>query len=143
VILIDANLLLYAYHPRAEFHQRSRRWFESVLTGASPVRFAWMTLLAFLRISTSPRIFEHPLRMDEAAQIVTTWLAQPVADILEPGERYWSILTELMRDAQVSGALVTDAALAALAVEHGFTLCTTDRDFARFQGLRTLNPLTD
>jgi toxin-antitoxin system PIN domain toxin len=141
VILIDANLLLYAYHPRAEHHERSKEWLESVLAGKSPVRFAWMTLLAFLRIGTSPRIFEHPLGMEEAASIVTSWLAQPVVDTLEPGERYWSILAELLRDAQVSAALVTDAALAALAIEHGFTLCTTDRDFARFRGLSTLNPL--
>jgi predicted nucleic acid-binding protein len=81
--------------------------------------------------------------MDEAAAIVTSWLGQPVADTLEPGERYWSILADLLRDAQVSGALVTDAALAALAIEHGLTLCTTDRDFARFPGLDTLNPLAE
>jgi hypothetical protein len=83
------------------------------------VRFAWMTVLAFLRIGTSPRIFEEPLSMDEAASIVTSWLAQPAVEILEPGERYWSILVGLLRDAQVSGALVSDAALAALAIEHG------------------------
>lgn len=143
MILIDANLLLYAYHPRADHHQRSKAWLEEVLSGRSAVRFAWMTLLAFLRISTSPRIFEQPLGMDEAGAIVTSWLAQPAVDILEPGERYWSILQDLLRDAQVSGALVSDAALAALAIEHGSTLCTTDRDFARFERLRTSNPLAD
>lgn len=141
MILVDANLLLYAYYPRAEHHARSKAWLESALAGPGPVRFAWMTLLAFLRIGTSPRIFEQPLRMEEAAAIVTSWLAQPAVDTLEPGERYWSILANLLRDAQVSGALVTDAALAALAIEHGLTLCTTDRDFSRFEGLRTVNPL--
>jgi toxin-antitoxin system PIN domain toxin len=143
VILVDANLLLYAYYSRAEQHERSKAWLESVLSGASPVRFAWMTVLAFLRIGTSPRLFEEPLSMDEAASIVTSWLAQPAVEILEPGERYWSILVGLLRDAQVSGALVSDAALAALAIEHGSTLCTTDRDFTRFEGLQTSNPLAD
>lgn len=143
MILVDANLLLYAYYPRAEQHERSKVWLESVLSGASPVRFAWMTVLAFLRIGTSPRIFEKPLSMDEAASIVTSWLAQPAVEILEPGERYWSILVRLLRDAQVSGALVSDAALAALAIEHGSRRCTTDRDFTRFDGLQTSNPLAD
>lgn len=141
MILIDANLLLYAYHPRAEHHRRSREWLESVFVGPDPVRLAWMTLLAFLRISTSPRIFDHPLRMDEAAAFVGSWLAQPFVETIEPGERYWTILKGLLRQAQVSGPLVTDAALAALAIEHGSTLCTTDRDFARFPGLKTRNPL--
>ncbi len=143
MILVDANLLFYAYHPRAQQHERSKRWLESALAGSVAVRFAWMTLLAFLRISTSPRIFEQPLSMDEAAAIVTSWLTQPGVDTLEPGERYWGILADLLRDAQVSGALVSDAALAALAIEHGFTLYTTDRDFSRFHGLSTVNPLAD
>lgn len=143
MILVDANLLLYAYYPRAEQHARCKAWLESVLSGANPVRFAWMTVLAFLRIGTSPRIFDEPLSMSEATSIVTSWLAQPAAEILEPGERYWSILAGLLHDAQVSGALVSDAALAALAIEHGSTLYTTDRDFIRFEGLRTANPLAD
>lgn len=143
MILIDANLMLYAYYPRAEQHERSKAWLEAVLSAASPVRLAWMTVLAFLRISTSPRIFEEPLTMNEAASTVTSWLAQPAVEILEPGERYWSILLDLLSDAQVAGALVPDAALAALAIEHGSTLYTTDRDFARFRGLQTVNPLVD
>jgi toxin-antitoxin system PIN domain toxin len=105
------------------------------------VRFAWLSLWAFLRISTNPRVFERPLTMTEAEAAVAAWLAQPVAGILDPGERHWDILRALARDGQTSGPLVMDAALAAIAIEHGATLCTTDRDFARFDGLKWENPL--
>jgi toxin-antitoxin system PIN domain toxin len=143
VILIDANLLLYAYNPRAAEHDAGRRWLEDVLAGSSLVRFGWVSLWAFLRISTNPSVFEHPLTMAEAEAAVTAWLAQPVAGILDPGERHWEILGALTRDGQTSGPLVMDAALAAIAIEHGATLCTTDRDFARFPGLTWTNPLAD
>lgn len=99
-------------------------------------------MLAFLRISTSPRVFEQPLSMEEAKKIVESWLAAPAVGLLEPGDVYWEILRGLLLSAQVSGPLVMDAALAALALEHGATLCTTDRDFSRFEGLRILNPTT-
>jgi toxin-antitoxin system PIN domain toxin len=141
MILVDANLLLYAYHPRAEQHATSRSWLENVLAGPELVRFAWVTLWAFLRIATNPRVFERPLSTSEATQAVSSWLAQPVAGILEPGERHWEILCRLLREGQASGAMIMDAALAALAVEHGAILNTTDRDFARFPGLRCTNPL--
>jgi len=141
LILVDANLLLYAYHLRSPVHERARAWLESTLSGPTPVRLAWTTILAFLRITTSPRIFERPLSMNEAEAAVSGWLVLPLVAILEPGERYWGILRELLRTEQVSGALVMDAALAALAIEHGATLCTTDRDFSRFRGLRIEDPL--
>lgn len=141
MILIDANLLLYAYHPRAEQHAASRTWLETVLSEPELVRFAWPTLWAFLRIATSPRVFERPLSASEAEGVVSSWLAAPVAGILDPGERHWEILRELMGAGQTTGPLVTDAALAAIALEHGATLCTTDRDFMRFPGLRWTNPL--
>jgi uncharacterized protein len=141
VILIDANLLLYAYHPRAEQHTASRTWLETVLSGPQLVRFAWLTLWAFLRIATSPRVFERPLSAPEAAGVVSSWLAAPTAGVLDPGERHWEILRELVEAGQTTGPLVMDAALAAIAVEHGATLYTTDRDFMRFPGLRWTNPL--
>lgn len=141
MILVDANLLLYAYDPRAADHEGSRRWLEASLSGSSLVRFAWLSLWAFLRISTNPRVFEQPLTMAEAEEAVGAWLAQPVAGILEPGERHWEILRALTEHGQTSGPLVMDAALAAIAIEHGATLCTTDRDFARFAGLSWTNPL--
>lgn len=141
MILIDANLLLYAYHPRAEQHEASRTWLESVLSGSELVRFAWLSLWAFLRISTNPQVFEQPLSVAESVAAVSSWLAQPAAGVLEPGERYWSILTALLTDAQVKGPRVTDAALAALAIEHGATLHSTDRGFSRYPGLKWRDPL--
>jgi len=143
VILIDANLLLYAYHPRAEQHQKSRVWLETVLSGPDLVRFAWLTLWAFFRIATNARVFERPLSTSEAEAAISSWLAQPIAGILEPGERHWGILRDLVRDGQAAGPLVMDAVLAAIALEHGATLCTTDRDFSRFSGLRWTNPLAN
>lgn len=139
--LVDANLLLYAYHPRAEQHESSRAWLEAALSGPELVRFAWVTLWGFLRIATHPRVFERPLSTSEAEAAVSSWLAQPNAGILESGERHWDILRGLMRDGQATGPLVMDAALAAIAIEHGATLCTTDRDFSRFPGLKWTNPL--
>ena len=141
MILIDANLLLYAYRPRAEQHQKSRVWLETVLSGPDLVRFAWLTLWAFLTIATNARVFERPLSTSEAEAAISSWLAQPIAGILEPGERHWGILRDLVRDGQAAGPLVMDAVLAAIALEHGATLCTTDRDFSRFSGLRWTNPL--
>jgi toxin-antitoxin system PIN domain toxin len=141
LILVDANILLYAYRPGAEQHEKAKGWLEAALSGSQLVRFAWLTLWAFLRISTSARVFERPLSAAEAGSAVSAWLAQPIAGILEPGERHWEILRGLMKENQVAGALVTDAALAALAIEHGATLFSTDRDFTRFPGLRLRNPL--
>jgi uncharacterized protein len=142
VILVDANLLLYAYHSRSAQHEASREWLEATLSGGEFVRFAWVTLWAFLRISTHPRVFERPLAIADAQAAIASWLAQPVAGIVEPGERHWEILGKLMREGQAAGPLVMDAALAALAIEHGAKLCTTDRDFSRFPGLNWTNPLS-
>jgi len=141
MILVDANLLLYAYDPNAAEHEASRAWLEASLSGSLLVRFSWLTVWAFLRIITNPRVFERPLTMAEAEHHVSSWLAQPSAGILEPGERHWEILRQLTRDGQASGPLVMDAALAAIAIEHGATLYTTDRGFARFPGLTWTNPI--
>jgi len=141
MILVDANLLLHAYNPRSADHDASRAWLESVLAGPALVRFAWMTIWAFLRIATNPRVFERPLSLAEAEEIVSSWLAQPAAGIVEPSERHWEILRVLARDGQSTGPLIMDAALAAIAIEHGATLHTTDRDFKRFSGLNWINPL--
>jgi toxin-antitoxin system PIN domain toxin len=141
LILIDANLLLYAYHPRAEQHEAAKAWLEAALSGSQLVRIAWLTIWAFLRISTNPRVFELPLSVAEAQAAVSSWLAQPTAGILEPADRYWEILQALLNEGQVAGPMVMDAALAALAIEHGATLHTTDRDFSRFSTLDWMNPL--
>ena len=142
MILIDANLLLYAYDPRATEHERSRQWLEQTLSGSELVRFTSVTLWAFLRIATNPRVFEHPLTVTEALEAVTSWLAQPIAAVVDPGERHWDVLRDVAREGQASGPMVMDAVLAAIAIEPGATLYTTDRDFARFPGLAWKNPLT-
>lgn len=141
MILVDANLLLYAYNKGDAQHDASRLWLEATLSGTPLVRFSWLTLWAFLRLTTNPRVFERPLSAAEAGHHVSSWLAQPSAGILEPGERHWGILQQLLKDGQASGPLIMDAALAAIAIEHGATLCTTDRDFARFEGLSWTNPI--
>ena len=141
MILIDANILLYAYSPRSAHHDASRLWFEGVLRGPGLVRIAWVTTWAFMRITTNARVFEKPLATREAEAIVDSWFERPHVGILEPGERHWETLTKLVRDGQASGPLVMDAVLAAIAIEHGAVLHTTDRDFTRFEGLEWTNPL--
>ena len=141
MILVDANLLLYAYDPASPQHVAARHWFEATVSRQEPVGLAWVTLLAFVRIGTSPRALEHPLSLAEAEAIVSDWLDRPTVTLLNPGERHWPILRGLMIRGQVRGALVMDAHLAALAIEHGAELATTDRDFARFPGLKFFNPL--
>lgn len=138
--LLDANILLYAYDASSAHHTVCREWLERVLNGEELVGLPWQTLLAFVRISTNPRAVRSPLAGDRACSIVTSWLERPQALIVEPGERFWTILQDQMVRAQVSGPLVTDAALAALALEQGATLCSTDRDFRRFDGLMLLDP---
>ena len=142
MILVDANVLLYAYQPRSENHERCRAWVEKAFSGEEPVCLAWVTVLAFLRISTNPRVFEQPLLATEAVSVVSSWLARPSVSVLEAGGQCWEILRLLLVEAQVSGPLVMDAFLAALALENGATLVTTDRDFARFPKLKVYNPAT-
>ncbi len=141
MILVDANLLIYAYDSSSRPHGPAREWLEEVLSGADPVCLAWQTVLAFLRISTHTRIFERPLLVHEAVSIVDSWFQQPAMRLVQPTERHWPILSRLLPDSQARGPLVMDAHLAALAIEHGATMCTSDRDFSRFSGLRVVNPL--
>lgn len=141
MIVPDANLLLYAYHPRAKAHADSHRWLESVLSGHETVGLTWLAIWAFLRIGTNRRVFEEPMSVDEATKAVTSWLDRPQVTIIEPRARHWTILQTLLEEAQCVGPLVTDATLAALVIEHGGTLYTTDRDFSRFPELSWKNPL--
>jgi uncharacterized protein len=141
LILVDANVLLYAYNIGAPQHGRCRAWLEKALAGPAPLAHSWLTILAFLRLSTHVRVFQEPMPMPEALGAVSEWLAMPNAVIVDPGERYWEILSGLIHAGQVRGPLVSDAALAALALEHGAAICTTDRDFRRFDGLRLIDPL--
>ncbi len=143
MILIDANILLYAYDSSSQHHLRARRWLEKILSEPRPVRLAWVTILAFLRISTNRKIFENPFSISEATSIVKKWLEHYTLDLLDPTESHWTILSKLLKDGQVYGPLVMDAHLAALAIEHGAKLYTTDKDFSRFDELQVINPLLD
>jgi len=141
MIAIDANLLLYASDTSSAHHQASRSWLEDTLSGEEAVGIPWAMVLAFLRVGTNPQIRKNAFSLQEAIAIVAGWLERPNVTLLNPGERHWEILRAMMTKGQARGPLVTDAHLAALAIEHGAALATTDRDFARFPGLKFFNPL--
>ncbi|HNQ88317.1 MAG TPA: type II toxin-antitoxin system VapC family toxin [Verrucomicrobiota bacterium] len=143
MILIDANLLLYAVNAAAPQHNAARRWLDGTLSGTEEVGFAWPVILAFLRIATHPGLFPRPLSAKTATAKLDAWLAQPVARVLDPSTEHWSRLAALLRQTQCTGNLIQDAHLAALAIECGATLCSTDADFSRFPALKWLNPLAD
>ena len=139
--LPDVNLLLYAIDEDAPRHLRARKWLEDALSGTEAVAFAWTVLLGFLRISTNPAAFEQPLDAEEALDYLDGWLAQPVAVTIDPTERHAALLRELLTPLGSAGNLTSDAHLAALAIEHGAELCSSDADFSRFEGLRWHDPL--
>lgn len=139
--VIDANLLLYAYNADAPQQKAAASWIAELLESGETIALPWMTVWAFIRICTNPRIWEHPRPVKDAFQIVGQWLAEPGVVVLEPGPRHWELLQSLVVKHKASGPLLTDAALAAIAMEHGALLASTDQDFSRFQGLRWINPL--
>jgi toxin-antitoxin system PIN domain toxin len=142
MILADANLLIYAYNDAAEQHLAARKWLEDSISGDEPFRLSWTTVHTFLRLTTERTLLTKPLGMSEAADIVDEWFQSYNVAILQPGPRYWPIFRNVLLNGQIRGALVMDAHLAALAIEHGATLYTTDKDFSRFDGLRVVNPLS-
>ncbi|KQC14782.1 MAG: twitching motility protein PilT, partial [Methanosaeta sp. SDB] len=119
----------------------ARLWWDEQLSGASPVCLCWTVITAFIRVSTNPRVFQRPLSLEEALSRVQSWLDQPCVRIARPTERHWAVFQKMVREGQAVANLVTDAHLAALAVEHGCELASTDSDFARFPVLRWINPL--
>lgn len=141
MILADANLLLYAYNTDAPEHEQARAWLEASLSSQVHFALSWQTITAFIRISTNIRAFPQPLSTKEAVEIVTEWMERSNVIVLHAGERHWEIFSRLLDEGRMAGALVLDAHLAALAIEHGATLATTDRDFARFANLKTFNPV--
>ena len=140
-MLVDANLLIYARNDGDPRHGAARDWLTSALRGTQRVGLPWASLGAFLRIATLPRIYSRPLTTAEACAEVEAWLAAPASWIPSPGPGYATILGELMTKHRVTANLVPDAMLAALAFEHGLTVCSTDTDFARFREVRWLDPL--
>ena len=141
MILLDANLLLYAAVEDFAQHDAARSWLDDRLSASARVGLPWPSLLAFVRIVSNPRVFEKPATVREAWQRVTDWLECAPSWIPEPSDRHLEILSGFMGGVVTSSKLVPDAHLAALAIEHGLTLCTTDGDFARFPGLSVENPI--
>jgi toxin-antitoxin system PIN domain toxin len=141
VILVDVNLLLYAEDTLSEDHQAARAWWEGQLSGRESVCLCWPVLTAFIRIGTNPGAFRRPLAISEAVERIQSWLDQPCVRMVQPGEHHWGIFQRLLRDGKATGNLVSDAHLAALAIEHNCALQSTDVDFARFKGLKWNNPI--
>ncbi len=140
--LLDANLLLYAYNSKAPQQAAVSKWLTELLESNVTIGLPWVTIWAFIRISTNARLWDKPRSAQEAFGIVGEWLALPGVVLLQPGPRHFDVLRSLVLQHQASGPLVTDATLAALAMEHGATLASTDQDFSRFAGLRWVNPLS-
>jgi uncharacterized protein len=136
VVIVDANVLLYAVNRESAHHEPARTWLDAALSGQEAVGLAWAVLLAFIRIGTNPSILPGAMTTDEATSQVEAWLGAPAAVVTEPTVRHARLLRGLLHDAGTAGNLTTDAHLAALAIEHGADIVSYDRDFARFTGVR-------
>jgi toxin-antitoxin system PIN domain toxin len=132
-VIVDANVLLYAVDSDSAFHEASKIWLEHALNGPTRIGFPWVSLTAFQRIATHPRASASPLNPRDAWSYVTDWLEADQAWVPHPGEHHAEILGRLLVEGDLRGNLVTDAHLAALAIEHGVGICSFDSDFARFQ----------
>lgn len=140
-MLVDANLLLFARDAASAEHEVAREWLQARLNGPIRIGLPWVSLVAFLRIATHPRVYEQPLTAEDAWQQIADWLAAPAAWVPNPGPDHAEVLGRLVCEHRITAALATDAHLAALAIEHGVELCSADTDFARFPELRWRNPL--
>lgn len=143
MILVDANLLIYAVDADSAHHQRARRWLEETLSTDTWVGLPWIVLLAFLRINTRAGIVRKPLSPERAIDVVDEWLAQPYVGLIGPDDQHWPILRNLLLSGGTAGNLTSDAHLAALAIELGCQIASADNDFRRFNGVTLVNPLAD
>ncbi len=141
MIVVDANLLVYALHADMPKHAAARSWLEQCLAGEEPLALCWVVILAVMRICTNARLFPNALTAHQAIEVAQAWLDHPTVLLLEPGPRHWEILSEVLDQAGTAGNLTMDAHLAALALEHGGSVHSCDADFRRFPGLRLINPL--
>jgi uncharacterized protein len=141
VIVVDVNLLLYATFTTFEQHAAAFEWLERALNGDEQLLLPGVSVFGFIRVATNPRIFENPLRVEQALAAVETWLDQPHVHFLVPGPRHLEIAFQLLRKLGAAKNLTTDVQLAAHAIENQALLCSNDSDFARFEGLRWTNPL--
>ena len=138
--LVDANVLIYAVNEASAQHEAARFWLDQALGGEETVGFAWSVVLAFLRLTTHPAVFAQPLDPARATATVRAWTEQPTARLIDPTPRHLDVLSGLLAEAGTATNLVSDAHLAALAIEHDAVLVTFDADFGRFRGLRTERP---
>lgn len=141
MIIPDINLLIYAYNTEAPQHVAAKGWWEASLNGKTPVGLTWPAIAGFIRLMTHPRVLENPMPVDEAVQIVRTWLLQPPVRIVQAGVKFKDIFLLNLEQIGAGGNLTTDAQFAALAVENQAELHSCDGDFSRFPGLRWRNPL--
>lgn len=141
MILSDANILIYAYNTDAVYHEECKKWLAEQLSKPEPFAFCWQTITAFLRITTTPKIFPKAFMQQEVLGFVNSWLVSPNVRILTPGVQHWKIFERLLIETKTVAAKTMDVHLAALTIEHGATLATTDRDFAMFKNLKIFNPL--
>lgn len=139
--LPDINLVVYAYDSDSPLHTPASVWLEEALSGSETIALAWAVIVGFIRIATNPAIFAGSWQAGEAIDEVEAWLAQPCTTIIDPTDRHTAVLRDLLGPLGTAGNLTSDAHLAALAIEHGATLCSCDNDFARFPGLRWVDPL--
>lgn len=142
MIVPDINLLLYAYDSSSPFHKKAASWWRRCLSGTEPVGLAAVVIFGFVRIGTNPRVFQNPMTAAEAARHVRSWLVQPVIQVLEAPADHTDHVLRLLETLGAAGNLVTDAQIAALALDHDATVQTADTDFLRFRGLRWFNPIT-
>ena len=141
MILPDINLLIHAHNAGSPHHDQARDWWDRVLAGSEGVGLAWVAILGFIRISTHRGILENPMMPDEATSRIEEWLSLPHIHIPVPAEGHFRRLRETLGQLGTAGNLTTDAHLATLAMERGYTLYSTDSDFMRFPGLKWVNPL--
>ncbi len=140
-VLIDANLLIWAHHRQFPHHEQARRWLAQTLSATPIVGIPWPSMLAFLRISSHPRALERPLAVETAWEVANGWLARPNVRIPVPTERHRDVFDRMLLGGRATADHTTDAHLAALAIEWGMELQSADRDFARYPGLRWVDPL--
>lgn len=141
MIILDANILIYAVNRDAPLHLRAHSWLEAAMAGAETIGLSWIVLLAFLRLTTRPGLFRNPMPVDVSFELIESWLEQPSVVIIEPGPRHITILKGLLSAIGTAGNLTSDAHLAALALEQRAEVCSFDQDFLRFPGLKWRNPL--
>lgn len=140
MIIPDLNLLIYAHDNQTTQHVRAKQWWEDSLSGNEAVGMPWVVVLGFIRLTTSKKVFTKPLSMSQCLNIIASWRLQKNYNELLPGAEHYKIFSRLLIESEAGSNLTTDAHLAALAIEYQATLYSNDNDFARFSGLKWINP---